>query len=171
MRISGFLAVAALCISCGNSRGRFAFTVADHSNLPALEQKFFQPQRFVTYKTKPVFERDDVLWYAYRPASPKSDRYYGISLQKKSLGYQEVDLRNRMIIEGQGMLIDNYRSLDEGEYRLKIALNNKVIDQIDFIIVGDSSVETIDYESNETEETDSATPVAAAGAATTGVGL
>jgi hypothetical protein len=171
MRISGYLMLAALCISCGNSPGRFAFTVADHSNLPALEQKFFQPQRFITYKTKPVFERDDVLWYAYRPSSPKSDRYYGISLQKKSLGYQEVDLRNRMIVEGQGMLIDHYKSLDEGEYRLKIALNNKVIDQIDFIIVGDSSVETIDYETNEVEESEASAPVAAAAAPSTGVGL
>ena len=171
MRISGFLMLAALCISCGNSRGRFAFTVADHSNLPALEQKFFQQQRFVSYKTKPVFERDDVLWYAYRPSSPKSDRYYGISLQKKSLGYQEVDLRNRMIVEGQGMLIDHYKSLDEGEYRLKIALNNKVIDQIDFIIVGDSSAETIDYEVNESEETDSSLPVAAASSPATPIGL
>ncbi len=171
MRISIVLVAAALTVACGNGRGRFAFTIADHSNLPALEQKFFQPQRFVSYKTKPVFERDDVLWYAYRPSSPKSDRYYGISLQKKTLGYQEVDLRNRMIIEGQGMVIDHYKGLEEGEYRLKIALNNKVIDQIDFIIVGDSSAETIDYESNEIEETDSSLPVAAASGPASPVGL
>ena len=162
MRIFFVLIVATLTLACGNGRGRFAFTVADHSNLPALEQKFFQPQRFLSYKNKPVFERDDVIWYAYRPSWPKSDRYYGISLQKKSLGYQEVDLRNRMIIEGQGMLIDHYKSLDEGEYRLKIALNNRVIDQIDFIVEGDSSSETIDYESSEPEESEAIMPVAAA---------
>jgi hypothetical protein len=100
---------------------------------------------------KPVFERDDVLWYAYRPASVKTGRYYGISLQKKSLGYQEIDLRNRMIIEGQNLLIDQYRSLEEGEYRLKIAYAGEVIDQVDFIVVGDSASESIDYEKDENE--------------------
>jgi hypothetical protein len=132
-------------------RGQFAFTIADHSNLPVLEQHFFQPQRFVKPATKPIFERDDVVWYAYRPYSLKSGQFYGISLQKKSLGYQEIDLRNRTIAEGQGMLIDHYKQLEEGEYRLKIAFDNEVIDQIDFIVVGDSASESIDYEKDETE--------------------
>lgn len=138
---------------CGFFRGhgQFAFTVADHTNLPVLEQHFFQPQRFVKPATKPIFERDDVLWYAYRPFSAKMGRFYGISLQKKSLGYQEIDLRNRTIAEGQGMLIDHYKQLEEGEYRLKVAFENEVIDQIDFIVVGDSATESIDYEKDETE--------------------
>lgn len=132
-------------------RGQFAFTIADHSNLPVLEQHFFQPQRFVKPATKPIFESDDVVWYAYRPYAIKNGQFYGISLQKKSLGYQEIDLRNRTIAEGQGMLIDHYKQLEEGEYRLKIAFDNEVIDQIDFIVVGDSASESIDYEKDETE--------------------
>ena len=81
-------------IGCGffKGRGQFAFTVADHGNLPVLEQHFFQPHRFVKPSTMPIFESDDVMWYAYRPFSVKSGRFYGISLQKKSLGYQEIDL-------------------------------------------------------------------------------
>jgi hypothetical protein len=135
--------------ACGNSRGRFAFAVADHSNLPVMEQRFFHPQRFVSYHQVPVFERDDVLWYAYRPAAPQSGVYYGISLQKKSLGYQEIDLRNRQIAHGQDMLIDYYRNLEEGEYRLKIAHNNRVIDQIDFVVVSDSASESVNFEEDE----------------------
>ena len=154
MRCVFWLAIAGLMTACGNGRGRFAFTVADHSNLPVLEQRFFHPQRFVSYRQTPVFERDDVLWYAYRPASPKSGTYYGISLQKKSLGYQEIDLRNRQIAEGQGMLIDHYRNLEEGEYRLKIAYNNRVIDQIDFVVVADSASESVNFEEDETETGD-----------------
>jgi hypothetical protein len=148
------IAIAGLVVACGNGRGRFAFAVADHSNLPVLEQRFFHPQRFVSYHKTPVFERDDVIWYAYRPASPQAGAYYGISLQKKSLGYQEIDLRNRQIAEGQGMLIDHYRNLDEGEYRLKIAYNNRVIDQIDFIVVADSASEAIHFEEDESEAGD-----------------
>lgn len=147
------LLIAFSAAGCGffRGRGQFAFTVADHTNLPVLEQHFFKPQRFVKPSTKPIFERDDVLWYAYRPWSVKNGKFYGISLQKKSLGYQEIDLRNRMIVEGQGMLIDHYKQLEEGEYRLKIAYDNKVIDQIDFIVVGDSASESIDYEKDEIE--------------------
>ena len=98
------LLIAFSAAGCGffRGRGQFAFTVADHTNLPVLEQHFFQPQRFVKPSTKPIFERDDVLWYAYRPWSVKNGKFYGISLQKKSLGYQEIDLRNRTIVEGQG---------------------------------------------------------------------
>ena len=153
MRIAIACFVAALASSCSffKGRGQFAFTVADHSNLPVLEQHFFQPQRFVKPSTQPIFETDDVLWYAYRPASVKNGQFYGVSLQKKSLGYQEIDLRNRTIIDGQGMLIDHYKELDEGEYRLKIAFNNEVIDQIDFIVVADSASESIDYSVDETE--------------------
>ncbi|MBL8035412.1 MAG: hypothetical protein JNJ69_17050 [Leptospiraceae bacterium] len=151
LRLMILLAAAGLTIACGNGRGKFAFTVADHTGLPALEQRFFQPQRFVRYGMRPIFERDDVIWYAYRPVSPKPGKYYGISLQKKSLGYQEIDLRNRTIADGQGMLIDHYRSLEEGEYRMKIAYDNQVIDQIDFIIVADSASESIDFETDEPE--------------------
>jgi hypothetical protein len=150
-RILPLLALSALSCSFFRGKGQFAFTVADHSNLPVLEQHFFQPQRFVKPLAKPIFERDDVMWYAYRPYSAKTGRFYGISLQKKSLGYQEIDLRNRTIAEGQGMLIDHYKQLEEGEYRLKIAYDNEVIDQIDFIVVGDSASESIDYEKDETE--------------------
>lgn len=150
-RILLLLALSTLNCSFFKGKGQFAFTVADHSNLPVLEQHFFQPKRFVKPLAKPIFERDDVLWYAYRPYSVKTGRFYGISLQKKSLGYQEIDLRNRTIAEGQGMLIDHYKQLEEGEYRLKIAYDNEVIDQIDFIVVGDSASESIDYSVDETE--------------------
>lgn len=161
MRGVYWLAIAGLLTACGNGRGRFAFTVADHSNLPVLEQRFFQPQRFVSYKETPVFERDDVLWFAYRPSAPKYGAYYGISLQKKSLGYQEIDLRNRQIAEGQGMIIDHYRNLEEGEYRLKIAYNNSVIDQVDFIVVADSASESVNFDEDEADDGDSM-PLAAA---------
>lgn len=144
--------LCALTVSCGHGRGRFAFTIADHTDLPVLEQRFFQPQRFVRFEAKPIFERDDVVWYAYKPSSPRVGRFYGISLQKKSLGYQEIDLRNRTLVDGQGMLIDHYKGLDEGEYRMKIAYENKVIDQIDFIVVADSATESIDFETDETGE-------------------
>lgn len=146
------LALAFMTTGCFNSKGRFAFTVADHTDLPPLEQRFFQPQRFVRFDNKPIFERDDVVWYAYKPSSPKPGKFYGISLQKKSLGYQEIDLRNRTIADGQGMLIDHYKNLEEGEYRMKIAYNNEVIDQIDFIVVADSASESIDYETDEPAE-------------------
>lgn len=151
MRIYLVCLMAFMALACSRGRGQFAFTVADPGALSAMEQHFFQPQRFVRPTAKPIFERDDVLWFAYRPSSVKTGSYYGISLQKKSLGYQEIDLRNRMIIEGQNLLIDHYRSLEEGEYRLKIAYGGDVIDQVDFIVVGDSASESIDYGVDENE--------------------
>ena len=49
-------------------------------------------------------------------------------------------------IQGQG-----YRNLEEGEYRLKIAYNNRVIDQIDFVVVADSASESVNFEEDETD--------------------
>lgn len=146
------LVILGSVLNCFNGRGRFAFALADHQDLPVLEKYYFQPQRFVRPDTKPIFERDEVLWYAYKPFSANAGKFYAISLQKKSLGYQEVDLRNRTLVDGVGLLIDHYKSLEEGEYRLKVAYNNKVIDQIDFIVVGDSASESIDYEKDEDTE-------------------
>ncbi|MBS0619276.1 MAG: hypothetical protein JSR44_13900 [Spirochaetes bacterium] len=152
MRMQVVVLAALAMGACSKTHGKFAFTVADHTELTAFEKKVFQPQRFERPSTPPIFERDDVVWYAYQPLKLRSGAYYGISLQKKSLGYQEIDLRNRAIAEGQGLLIDNYQKLDEGEYRLKIAFENEVIDQIDFVVVGDSDSESIDFESDEKED-------------------
>ncbi|HRP69850.1 MAG TPA: hypothetical protein PLY93_10000 [Turneriella sp.] len=142
-----------LTIGCGlfKTHGEFSFAVADQSMLPVLEQHFFYPKRFIKPQTTPIFESDDVLWYAYRPHNIDATAFYGISLQKKTLGFQEIDLRNRIIPSGQNLIIDKYERLEEGEYRLRVAYQNKVIDQIDFIIVADSATESIDYEKDESE--------------------
>lgn len=153
MRFAVLVLLLATSFACGNSRGKFAFAVADDSELGVLEKNFFHPRRFTSYQRRPIFEQDDVLWYAYRPASPQYGIYYGVSLQKKSLGYQEIDLRNHKIADGQDMLIDHYRDLAEGEYRLKVALNNKVIDQVDFLIVADAARESVDFAQDEPEGT------------------
>ncbi|MBV6493051.1 MAG: hypothetical protein LDLANPLL_01066 [Turneriella sp.] len=133
------------------SHGEFSFNIADHRTLSNLEQHFFRPSRFEKPKAIPIFETDDVFWYAYRPANIDSTAFYGISLQKKSLGFQEIDLRNRTITQGQNLVIDHYENLEEGEYRLRIAYRNEVIDQVEFIVVADSASESIDYEKDETE--------------------
>lgn len=134
-----------------SQKSRFGFAVGDAAQLPELERRFYQPQRFVSYQRVPIFEEDDVLWFAYRPASPQPGAFYGISLQKKSLGYQEIDLRNRQLVPEQDLLIDHYRNLSPGEYRIKIAYQNRVIDQVDFIIVADSASEAIDFATDEPE--------------------
>lgn len=150
LRLAVPLLLGLITANC-SSRGKFAFAVADHTNLSVLEQHFYTPQRFERPQVKPIFESDDVLWFAYRPHSVRENEFYAVSLTKKNLGYQEIDLRNRTIATGVGHLIDHYTNLEEGEYRLRIAHNNKVIDQIDFVIVGDSASESIDYDRDEPE--------------------
>lgn len=147
------LAIAFLSSACQAARGRFGFTTADNQELSPLEKKFFVPQRFKTPTRTPLFEREDVIWYAYTPHSPNIGAYYGISLQKKSLGFQEIDLRNHTLQPGQSALIDSYRNLEEGEYKLKIALANKIIDEVDFIVVDASGEDAIDFEKDEPELT------------------
>jgi len=150
LRLLACAFVAVISLNC-KSKGRFAFAVSDHTELSVLEQHYYAPGRFQRPKEKPIFETNDVLWFAYQPGSVHENEYYAISLAKKSLGYQEIDLRNRSIATGVGQLIDHYKNLDEGEYRLRIAYNNKVIDQIDFVVVADSASESIDYERDEPE--------------------
>ena len=145
-----FLLLFALAsLACKRSAGKIAFTIADTQALGILEAKYFQPSRFQQSKQTPIFETDDVIWFAYKPTSPQLGARYAISLLKKGLGFQEIDLRNQVLDSSRGLIIDSYRHLDAGEYKIRFAVNNESLDEFNLLIVEDSDVEVVNYDAEE----------------------
>jgi len=142
--ILGFLLV--MSQSCAKKPGIFAFYPVDMSVLTPEQKIWFQPTDFRRFNQPVFFKRHHTIWYSYKPDSPKFKKPYAISLLKKSLGYIEIDLRNQVIKNSAGFLVDRYDNLETGFYKIKIAVDNEVIDFFDFEIIESSDSDVIDYE-------------------------
>ncbi|MDH5719809.1 MAG: hypothetical protein OEZ13_04215 [Spirochaetia bacterium] len=132
--------------SCSSKPGIFAFFPVDMSVLTAEQKIWFQPSDFRRFRDPIYFEKHHTVWYAYKPDSPKHGKTYAISLLKKSLGYIEVDIRNQALKKSTDYLVDRYDNLETGFYKLKIAVDNKVIDFVNFEIVESADKHVINYE-------------------------
>lgn len=133
-------------IGCFGKEGQFSFFAADMSDLTLLEKKFYRPSEFKKMRAPVSFETDDVIWFAYEPPSPDASALYAVSLQRKSLGYVEIDLRNLRLALGTDQLIDKFENLETGEYLLKVAADGKVLSQTSFSILEDSASDVVDYD-------------------------
>lgn len=145
-----FLSFTALgFIYCGKKETSFSFRAVDPLEKNSLEQTLYRPGVFRQIKHgTPVFDKGKILWIAYTPAKSKYDKPYAVSLSRKSLGYIEINLRNRMLDPAVGSIVDKYEDLDEGDYLLRVALSGEVIDQIYFRIVKTENDSAVNYESD-----------------------
>lgn len=135
-----------LFVACGQKKGRFAFYISEQSDWSVLRNKLFQPDIFKKYQEPIVFTKGLDIWFSYLPALSRWESTYAISLSKKTLGYNEIDLRNQVLKREREMLIEHYEPLPIGKYLLRIAINNKVIDSIYFEVRADENAEKIDYD-------------------------
>lgn len=132
--------------NCGSRKTRFAFFAATESKLNALQQKWFQPKIFKYLKHPIEFNQKQTLWVYYKPVNFSYDNLYALSLSKKSLGWNEIDLKNKKISPDINALIDSYRNLPPGEYQLRIAFDNKVLDRIQFTVRAEINEDAINYD-------------------------
>lgn len=151
-----FASIIFLQIACQKKTGVFAFSVVEHNSVLLREseaiEESYQPKVFRRKKNPIVFPQGSDVWCLYAPASPRSGKTYALSLSKKTLGYNEIDLRNQILNRSQRTLLQKYSSLPVGHYLLRIALENKVIDSVAFEIRPDEKNHVIDYEAPLREE-------------------
>lgn len=129
-------------------KGEFAFFPADERDLSPLQARLYVPQRFRKLKPPISFPGSLSIYYIYRPGSPKNGDVYAMSLSKQSLGWVEVDLKNQRLDPSRGVLYDKLVGLEPGEYLLKIAYEDKVIDEIQFEIQPYREFDEPDYETD-----------------------
>lgn len=140
---------------CQKDTGKLAFAVVDENLMTPLEAKNFIPRRFYLFHDKTLFPAGKKIWFVYIP--PLEFRVYGkttfaISLQKKSLGYLEIDLRNKTISPLDPYLRDFYENLEPGDYRLRISANAEVLVEKDFEVIESQDSDFIDYEKELSDE-------------------
>jgi len=133
---------------CSAQKHGFAFYPVDMANFNLVQKKFFTPTNFQTYKSPILFSDKQSIWFSYNPEKRSFKNPYAISLSKKSLGWIEIDLRNKVLNKQTKLIIDKYSNLDPGKYLIRIALNNVTLDQVEFEILNitNQNSDYIDYE-------------------------
>ena len=156
-RLIALTFITTLTFSCAPEigKGKFAFFAADQQQLNNLEEKLYQPRRFKKFKPPISFAQDKTLWYIYKPDTKDYKLPYAISLQKKSLGYIEIDLKNKMLSPEVGGFIDLFEDLEVGHYAIKIAYKNLVIDEIKFSIERKENPDSIDFDAPISDDPES----------------
>lgn len=138
--------------SCQYKKGDFAFHVSDQEDWSEIQKSLYRPKEFKKLRLPISFGKDKNIWFVYRPALPRWKKTYAISLSQKTLGYNEIELRNQVLKRSNQVLLDNFENLEEGKYLLRIAYNNKVIDSIEFEVRPPEQNKEIDYEAPLIEE-------------------
>lgn len=139
--------LAAITLACGKSQGELAFSRPDESQMTEMEKTYFVPRRFHKIVEPAIFPEGGKLWFSYKPPLRLyGSRTYAFSLQKKSLGFIEIDLRNITLTPGITHLVDFYENLEPGDYLLKIADIDGLLMEYNFEIAENDSTRTLDYD-------------------------
>ncbi len=139
-----FLSV--MLASCSESKSVFAFREVRPIDEEMLESVLYRPSEFRIVKPPVEFMDGHDLWMSYTPARKKAATPYAISLAHKSLDFMEIDLRNRTLDASVGSIVDRYQNLKPGEYRFRIALDGKIIDELYFRIIPGRGTGYLDYD-------------------------
>ncbi|MCS6984672.1 MAG: hypothetical protein NZM25_06065 [Leptospiraceae bacterium] len=136
-------------LACQKRTGELAFALVDESTMSPLEAYNFVPRRFYKSLAKGIFPDNKKLWFVYRP--PLELTLYGkpifiFALQKKSLGYLDIDLRRKTVDPQDGVIRDFYENLQEGDYRLRITTPEEVLLEYDFEIISMRDQDIVNYE-------------------------
>lgn len=135
-------------IFCMEKTGSFAFHSIKESKLTSFQKSMYLPREFKKYRAPIQFDEKINLWFAYTPAKVSYKSPYAVSLSKKSLGWIEIDLKNLHLSQKIGYLVDSYPELKNGKYLMTVALENKILNSVEFEIIkeGDRKDDFIDYD-------------------------
>ncbi|WCL49984.1 hypothetical protein [Leptospira sp. GIMC2001] len=123
-------------VSCGDPKGNFGWAVSFEEGTSELDKDFNVQTEFTMTREDLIFSPQDTIHFVYvfdSGASPEKEFYF--SLNKKSIDYLEIDLRRKMIEEGNAVIRDSYIGLGVGEYLLKAAFEGDVFDQVEFKVL------------------------------------
>ncbi|MCC5815295.1 MAG: hypothetical protein JJT78_11100 [Leptospira sp.] len=142
-----------LVINCGSPKGNFGWTTTMDEGISEIDREFKLQTQFQMSREDLFFSLDETIHFVYIFESRVShkDEFF-FSLNKKSIDYLEIDLRRKSIEEGNPIIRDKYRGLDIGDYRLKVAYEGDVFDEVDFKVMPDDEYFKAGSEEDLTEE-------------------
>lgn len=158
-----FLLVA-FTVNCGHSVGEFGWAVTKSEIDDPMFHFTNVHTDFIMARENLTFEIDDTIHYIY--TLPPGNLFsfldfsgsgeYKVALDKESLGFVEIDLKRKKIEQGNNLLRGSFSDLEPGNYRIKIVLEEEVIDSLDFKVLPKDSyysgLDESDSGGNETDE-------------------
>lgn len=148
MKVYFVVFLAFITSSCWDNSGSFSFHSINEHKFTEFQRKNYIPRTFHKYKSPVQFNEDETLWFAYEPSKVVNNGIYAVSLSRKSLGWIEIDLKNVKFSRKTGYLIDNYPKLKSGRYLLTVAIDNTILNSVEFEILkqSDQREDYIDYD-------------------------
>ncbi len=132
-----FLIILFFLFNCGNN-GEFGWATTDDSEKSILEKEVYNVTDFKMTRKNLVFSPNETIHYIYTfDSNPGPSVEYVIRLEKESMGFVEIDLKKKFIEPESSSLKDKFANLEVGKYRLQIVLEQEVIDNIEFDVIGD----------------------------------
>lgn len=150
-----FVLSVLLSTHCGGYKGEFGWATTIDEGISPLEQEFMIQTQFEMTREDLFFTPEDTIHFVYSFSSyvSKDDEFF-LSLNRKSIDYLEVDLRRKKIEEGKPIIRDSYRSLEVGDYILKLAYEGEVFDEVGFKVMPEDGYFTDNLERDLMDETE-----------------
>lgn len=127
-----------ILLFCGKPEGNFGWATTLDEGISEIDQEFHLQTQFQMSREDLFFSPDETIHFVYifdSRVSQKDEFFF--SLNKKSIDFLEIDLRRKSIEEGSPIIRDKYRGLGVGDYRLKVAYEGDVFDEVDFKVLPD----------------------------------
>lgn len=115
--LSGLLIIS----GCGKLSGEFGF-------------RTFFDQAYKKVRGIPEFKNTERVQWVFVFKAVKDKRYVGVIVQKKEIVWAEVFKETKLITPERKILYGTIENYPEGEYKILILEENKILGQQDFIV-------------------------------------
>lgn len=122
-----------------------------------LERELVVVSEYTLTRKNLYFSPNDIIHYIYRfDRSPGGSKEFIVTLEKKSLGYVEIELKKKHIEPSTRYIKDRFTHLDEGKYRVNLVFGKNIIDTVYFEVIPDDGYHFesagLDADRKETDE-------------------
>ncbi|MEM7183804.1 MAG: hypothetical protein AAF518_23060, partial [Spirochaetota bacterium] len=117
--------------ACGIPSGEFGWHALRNDDMDILEKELVVISEYTMTKQNLYFSPLDTIHYIYKfSRSPGRKKEFIITLEKKSLGYVEIELKKKHIETSTNYLKDKFSNLDAGKYRVNLVFDENIIDTV-----------------------------------------
>ncbi|HMV43619.1 MAG TPA: hypothetical protein PK079_14680 [Leptospiraceae bacterium] len=143
--------------NCGPSKGEFGWATTQDENKNILEREIYTVTDFKMTRVNLIFSPSDTIHYVYTfSRHPGEGSKFIVTLEKESMGFVEIELKEKTIEPETNSLKDKFIRLNPGHYRVQVVFEEEVIDNIEFDVLPEEgyTVESVDLDNDKEEQDD-----------------
>lgn len=152
-----FFILAVFVLNCGPSKGEFGWATTQDENKDILEREIYAVTDFKMTRVNLIFSPSDTIHYVYTfSRHPEDGAKFIVTLEKESMGFVEIELKEKTLEPETNSLKDRFIRLSPGHYRVQVVFEEEAIDSIEFDVLPEEgyAVESVDLDKEHEEKDD-----------------